>query len=370
MAIADSVNKTIEDQIVNGIMNLDIPFVHANKYIEAMLIFGIFFLSSQLVILISQKIVLKLTEKTKTDIDNKIVEKTSKPLSLVLILFGILIAFKSLDFIPSVDWVIGRILYSLKAIVVIYIVIKTADIIIDSWGFNFAKKTHSRIDYQLLEIFHKISLVLLSIIGFLIILKTWGVEIGPLLASLGIAGIAVAFALQNTLGNIFGGISVILDKTVKVGDIIRLQDMTQGEVVDVGLRSTKLRTSNNEIVIVPNGRVADAQIHNYALPDARLRLFVEFGVEYGSDIEKVKDIVLKEMRKNPKVLKEPVPYVRFEKMGDFALQFTAYAWIANFQDRVEEKDRLSTAIYGVLTRNNITIPFPTRTVIMTDKKKL
>jgi len=200
------------------------------------------------------------------------------------------------------------------------------------------------------------------------ILDLWGIQLMPLVASLGIAGIAIAFALQNTLGNIFGGISVVLDKSVKSGDVIRLDKDTYGTVLDVGFRSTKIRTWNNEVIIIPNGKLADSRIQNYILPEPSVRINLPFSVEYGSDIDKVKKVVLDEIKKLKNVLKDPKPKIMFLEMGDFSLNFKVYFWVPSFKERFKTKEKANCLIYDALNKAKIGIPFPTRTIYMKKRK--
>ncbi len=196
------------------------------------------------------------------------------------------------------------------------------------------------------------------------ILDIWGIKVGPLLASLGIAGIAVAFALQSTLGNIFGGISLIVDRSITVDDFIKLDDGTEGFVKDIGLRSTKIKTLDGDLVILPNGKLSESKIYNYHKPLPTTRVTVEFGVKYGSDADKVKKVVLKELDDLKIILKNPAPKVIFNEMGDYALKFKAFFWISSIEKKLEAKEEAVAAIYNALNKNKIVIPFPTRTIYL------
>lgn len=343
-------------------------YLLGNKYIYSLTILVVFFIISKLVVYISEKWILKLAAKTKTKMDDLIVERTNRPISLLLFFLGLRLAIIPLNFGTILNFEIkvgvGKFIESFSLIILFYIFIKVFDIIIDEWGRTFAKKTKSKIDDDLLSLFHRFSRIFLIIIAFLLILTLWGVKIGPFLASLGIAGIAIAFALQSTLSNIFGGISLILDKSVKVGDIVKLDMDTRGTVIDVGLRSTKLRTFDNEVIIVPNGKLVDSQIENFGLPDPSARVVVEFGVEYGSDVDKVKKVIMAEIKKMKNIEKEPEPTVMFLMMADFSLNFSARFWVADYKDRFAKREEATCLFYKALNKNKIGIPFPTRTVYM------
>ena len=182
------------------------------------------------------------------------------------------------------------------------------------------------------------------------------------------AGLAIGFAVQDSLSNIFGGISLLLDKAVKVGDFVQLDSGESGEVIDVGLRSTKVKNWDNEVMIIPNGSLANSKFVNWKLPDLRARVVVPFGVEYGSDVKKVKKVVMDVIKKHKVILKDPEPAVRFLEMGDSSLKFSAFVWVDNISDKYGTKMILVEEIYDALNKNKIGIPFPTRTIYMKKAK--
>ncbi|TKJ40222.1 hypothetical protein CEE37_07815 [candidate division LCP-89 bacterium B3_LCP] len=345
-----------------------IDILWENKYLHALIILVSFFIIAKIIVFISERWILKLTAKTKTRVDDLIVKKINKPISLVLFLIGLRLALVPIQigtfFGFNIDFIVSKVIGTLVAIIIVYIIIVIFDIIIDEWGRGFAQKTKSKLDEHLLSLFHRFSRIILAILTLLFIMDLWGLKVGPLLASLGIAGIAIAFALQNTLGNIFGGISLILDRSVKVGDVIKLDAQTMGTVLDVGLRSTKIKTFNNEVIVIPNGKLVDSRIENLVLPDPSARIVVDFGVEYGSDVDKVKTVILGELKKLDNVLKEPGPIVMFMQMADFSLNFSARFWVADYKERFKTKEKATCMFYNALNKAKIGIPFPTRTVYL------
>ena len=345
-----------------------LALIQQNKYVYSLSLLVVFYILSQLVVLISRKVIIRLTKKTKTDIDDLIVRKTSKPISLILLLIGIRLALLPIGIKPNILDIIVHIISSLIIIVITYIVIVVLGILIDNWGKRVAEKTKSSVDEQLMPVIHRFSRIFISIVGLLFILTVWSIQIGPLLTSLGIAGIAIAFALQSTLGNIFGGMSIILDKSVRVGDVIKIDNETIGTVVDVGLRSTKLKTMDNELITIPNGKLADSRILNYLHPDPTLRVPLDFSTEYGSDISKVRKVVLDTLTKNPSILKKPEPAVIVTEMADSGLKFKALFWVNSFEDKNPTKFNATEEIYNELRKAGIGIPFPTRTVYLKSEK--
>ncbi len=345
-----------------------LALIQQNKYVYSLIILVVFYLLSQFVVIVSRKVILRLTKRTKTEIDDLIVRKTSKPISIILLLMGLRLALLPIGIKQNILDIIENTISSLVIIVITYIAIAVFDIFIDNWGKRVAEKTKSTVDDQLMPVIHRFSRIVVSIVGLLFIFTVWGIQIGPLLTSLGIAGIAIAFALQNTLGNIFGGMSIILDKSVRVGDVIKLDNETMGTVVDVGLRSTKIKTLDNELITIPNGKLADSKVLNYLHPDPTLRVSVEFSTEYGSDVSKVRKVVLETLGKIPSILKKPEPAVVLTEMADSGLKFKALFWINSFEDKGPTKFNATEEIYNALRKAGIGIPFPTRTIYMRNEK--
>lgn len=340
-------------------MNIDLLIRYLyNPYVRATVIFLIFFLFSKLVVWISEKVLLRFASRTKNNADERIIRSVNGPISLILIFFGLKIGLSTLDFSATAQLYIGRVLNSFVIVIGVYIVVSVLNILLDVFGKSFARKTHSSLDDNLLDLGHKVIKVLFFVVIFLMVLSEWGVAIGPFLASLGIAGIAVAFALQNTLGNIFGGISLILDRSIKVGDIVSLDADTKGSVLDIGLRATRLRTFDNELIVIPNGKLADMKIQNIVQPDPMARVVVPFSVAYGSDVGKVKRLILPLVKKIDGSLADPAPIVRFSEMADSSLKFVLYFHVDHYSKKWAAKDEMNTLVYNTLNKNKISIPFP------------
>lgn len=345
-----------------------IALLQQNRYVYSLVLIASFYIISQLAVFISQKIILRITSRTKTNIDDLIVRKTNRPISIILLLIGFRLALLPIGIKQNILDALEHIISSAIIVLVTYILIVVFDIIIDGWARKVAERTRSALDNDIVVIFHRFSRIFISIVGLLFILPVWGIQIGPLLTSLGIAGVAVAFALQNTLGNIFGGVSLILDKSIKVGDKIKLDNETMGEIIDVGLRSTKIKTWDGELITIPNGKLADSRILNFVQPSPSVRAAVEFGIEYGSDIAKAREVVLDTLSNIQGVLKDPAPKVIMMEMADFALKFRAFFWVEKFDAKFDTKAVAIEAIYNSLVKAGIGIPFPTRTVYMVDSK--
>jgi len=324
---------------------------------------------AKLVLFIITKYIMALARKTTTKLDDDIIESVDKPFSILIFLGGIRLALLPLGLSANVFDIIVKSNYTLMAIIVSFTLLAVVNIVHEYLNKR-AQKTKSNFDDQLIMLSKRIVKVILFIVVLLVILSIWQVQIGPFLAGLGIGGIAIAFALQNTLGNIFGGVSMILDRSIKVGDIIKLDSGEFGTVYDVGLRATRIKTFDNEILIMPNGKLADSKIHNFVLPDRSIRVTVDFGVQYGADPEFVKKIAVEEVNKVHEVMKEPAPWILFNEMADSALTFTIRFWVDDLSKKFDAHQEAITRIYRRLYKEGIGIPFPQREVWMNDSKKV
>jgi len=329
-----------------------------NPYLRALAVFVIVFIVIKILIFILVKIIPFFTRKTKTTLDDEILRRSSRPLTIIAALAGVRFALGEMRLEESLELTIEGIVLTLIIVAASFLVYYILDSIILIGFTDFGKKTKVLVNESLLQFFHSIMRIVIVIASFLVILASWGIEIGPLLAGIGVAGIAIAFALQSTLSNVFGGISMILDKSIQVGEVVKLDDGTSGKVSKINLRSTKILTFDNELIIVPNGKLSESNIQNIALPNPKARVVIPFGVAYGSDIDKVKKVVLKEIKKVEHYIEDPEPSVKFLEMVDSALNFKAFFHVDSYKNRYGAIDEANTKIYNSLNKAKIEIPFP------------
>jgi len=330
----------------------------SNDYLRAFVLLVVLLFVIRTFLYALKKVFVKLTSKTKTDLDDKLVAKSSTPLTVLAFLISVVFSIQELNMGNSLEEVIINFFNSLIIANVAVLVYVFIDVLVIAALKKAANKTKAELDDSLISLFHSTLKVALFIITALYILSTWGVEITPLLAGLGIAGLAVALALQPILSNIFSGASMVLDHSVRVGDLVYLDQQTKGEIEKVGLRSTRLRTFDNELIIIPNNKLADSMIQNVALPEPKSRVVIPFSVAYGSDIDKVKKLILSEIKKIKDVEKDPEPLVRFLEMGSSSLNFKAYFYVNTYEKRFAAIDESNTRIYNTLNKAKIEIPFP------------
>ena len=312
------------------------------------------------------KVVLKpLAKKTTTKIDDIIVKSFSSLIFYVVFMVGIKVGLQHFELRTTVlQSIVNTLLILIVTIFLLRIISHLSQLWMKEWKF----KTKTSADERLIPFLQKILKAVVIILAVIFMFNAWSINISPLLATAGIAGLAIGLAIKDSLSNILGGLQLVLDRTFKVGDKVELESGEMGVILDIGLRSTKLKTYDNEVVYIPNGYLANAKIKNFTHPDVSIRVNVEFGVEYGSETEKVRKVVLEAVKKIDTVIDEPEPVVQFLKMSDFSLDFIARAWVKEYTLAYSTKIKMTDEIYNALNRAGISIPFPTRTVYTKEVK--
>lgn len=210
------------------------------------------------------------------------------------------------------------------------------------------------------------------VIGLLIILSVLGISITPLITALGVGGLAVALALQDTLANLFSGIHILVERSIRVGDFIRLESGQEGYVEDITWRTTRIRMLPNNMVVIPNSKLSQSIVTNYYLPEKKMSVLIPIGVSYSSDPELVEQILVEEAKKAasvvPGLLTDPEPIARFSGFGESSLDFTLICQVQEFTDQYPAQHEIRKRIFKRFNEEGIEIPFPQRTIHMLKDK--
>lgn len=221
-------------------------------------------------------------------------------------------------------------------------------------------------------IFANLTKVLVFLIGALIILQSLGISITPILTALGVGGLAVALALQDTLTNLFSGLHIIIARKIRPGDYVKLDSGEEGYVTDITWRNTTIRALPNNMIIIPNSKLASAIVMNYYLPEKEMAVLVQVGVSYESDLTKVEKVtieVAKEVMKEvPGGVPEFEPFIRYHTFADFSINFTVILRAKEFVDQYLLKHEFVKRLHRCYKKEGIEIPFPIRTVYMKEEK--
>jgi small-conductance mechanosensitive channel len=311
------------------------------------------------------RVLAKWAEKSKTRFDDLLVQALRGPFMLWLMILGLYLAAQSSELPIRVTAFTGKALLILWIVSLTVVAAKLAGSLVKLYGVSVASAL------PVTSLTQNLASLAVATIGILILLDTLHISVTPILTALGVGGLAVALALQDTLSNLFAGFYVSVAGQVRVGDYVKLDTGDEGYVTDISWRSTALRALPNNLIVVPNAKLAQAIVTNYHLPEKRMSLLLPVGVSYDCDPEEVERILIEEAlsgaREIQGLLAEPAPFVRFiPGFGNSSLDFTLICQVAEFVDQYLVQHELRKRILKRFRREGIEIPFPIRTLYIKD----
>jgi len=282
-------------------------------------------------------------------------------------LAGVYGAFHSVDIKPVI---LNIGLKILRVIIILSVTIAVARICA---GFvNLYSKRAGGV-FVTTTLFSNITNMVVFVIGLLVILDSLGISITPMLTALGVGGLAVALALQDTLSNLFAGIQIIASKKLRVGDYIKIDTGEEGYVTDITWRNTTIRALPNNIIVVPNAKLASTIVTNFYMPESEMSVLVEVGVSYASDLEKVEKVTIEVAKEVMKEVEGGVPgfepFIRYHTFGDSSITFTMILRAREYVDQYLIKHEFVKRLHRRYNEEGIEIPFPIRTIHMKQKRK-
>ncbi|MDC3416959.1 mechanosensitive ion channel family protein [Aquibacillus salsiterrae] len=209
--------------------------------------------------------------------------------------------------------------------------------------------------------FNRIFHYTVMIVAFVVSLTTVGIDLSALTVFAGVIGVGIGFGMQNITSNFISGIILLFERPIKVGDRVIVNGII-GDIEKINMRATIIRTIDNEHIIVPNSYFLEEHVVNRSYSDPTLRLRIPIGVAYGSDVEKVRELLLQvardEMKASDVVLADPEPFVHFKAFGASSLDFELFIWISSPNHVIATKSSINFRINKILKEHNIEIPFP------------
>jgi small-conductance mechanosensitive channel len=232
---------------------------------------------------------------------------------------------------------------------------------------RIATRTESKMDDVILGLLNKFASIIIFITASILALDVLGVNIMPFIAGAGVAGIAIGFAAKDTLSNIIAGILLIMDRPFEVGDRIEVwsaptNSATWGDVLDIGLRATKIRTTDNIVIVIPNNEIMTRDIINYTTITDEIRVRIPIGIAYDADVKRAKEIINDIALELDWVMREPPPKVVVKSFGDSAVNLEARVWISEPRRRIDTVSHMTDRVKEVFQNEGIEIPYPKRDV--------
>ncbi len=302
-------------------------------------------------------------DKTETDLDDLVLDALRTPSKYVIYAITVILATEQLG-IDITNIVVAILILSLAKPVA-----NITKIVLDYIERDLSKRTEGKLDDTVLPLINKIVSFLVYIFALIMALDQLGIEVLPFVAGLGIAGLAIGLAAKDSIANVIAGIFIIIDRPFVVGDRIELwsapkQAATWGDVVEIGLRSTKIRTTDNILLVIPNSEIGRRDIINYTAISPDIRVRVPIGIAYEADAKKAEKIVLDVAKNTEGVLKDPEPIVIMQAFGASSIDLELRVWIDNARARKNIMSSLAKEIKMEFDKQGIEIPYPRRHIIM------
>jgi small-conductance mechanosensitive channel len=304
----------------------------------------------------------KKASATDSQLDDILLVALGKPLVITILAGSIYIALTHFWILPEniVGFAVDQYVNAFFILIAAWIASSFSYNLLQTYGSVMAAKTETDLDDRLLPLLEIIIKYLIWFVAILLILANFNINITPLLAGAGIAGIALALAAQDLLGNFFGGAIITMDKPFKIGDRIKFDNFV-GDIISIGPRSTRLKTLDNQIVTIPNSKITSNVIVNFAQPDTKIKVRIPFSVAYGTDMQRVKKILLEiayeAAEKTLWVLKDPSPSVYFLEFGESSLNGQLILWTNDYDYSWDVQDYINSRIYERFRNEGIEIPF-------------
>ena len=346
------------------------------RLIGAFSVFLGFAVAALIVRIIISLIHRRLKSQDTSSVTSIILQSVKTPITAILLISGLLSAYLLVLGIENVlpsgfsdtrDLSI-KIWKVMTILITTFAIAKTIDHLIDWYLLNIAEKTETKIDDTLLPTLRRVLPITIYAAGALVAIDSIGISISPILAGLGIGGLAVALAVQPTLSNFFAGTYVVTEGELKEGDFIELEGGPSGYVEEVGWRSTKIRSRFNNLVIIPNSRMAESIVTNYFSPTPAMNVIVTGGVAYESNLVDVEKYALEEARtvieESEKAIKGTEPSFGFSNFGDSNVDFYVFLQAIDRAGTFGLRSELIKRIHDRFNREGIEINYPVRKLIL------
>jgi MscS family membrane protein len=285
---------------------------------------------------------------------------------LILVAIALLRAFNA----PVVE----KIFYAFMILLISSFANSFAVTIIPFMEEKFVKKTSTKFDDVLIGLGKKFSGIIIYTTGIILALDVLGMNIMPFIAGASVAGIAIGFAAKDTLSNLIAGVLLIIDRPFEVGDRIEVwtapvNSATWGDVIDIGLRATKIKTTDNIVIIIPNNEIMRRDIINYTSISKEIRVRIPIGIAYDADVRKAKEIIKRVSLELDWVMKDPPPKVVVKNFGESAVNLEARVWISKPRKRIDTISHVTDRTKEVFQQEGIEIPFPKRDIYIKRERR-
>ena len=320
--------------------------------------FVVFVLGAWLILWGMRRVQRRLEKRGRSALAPQLLQSLAWPIFLLVVFQGVLLALGNVSYLAPWRAVLATASVSVGIVFVTHGLARGGGVLL-VWYLRRGKVRQS-----LIRLIRRVAILLVYVVGVLVLLDYLGISISPMIAGLGLGGLAIALALQPTLSNFFAGAQIVSDRVVHVGDYVELDSGTRGYVAEVGWRSTRIRTTYNNLVIVPNSRLADSIITNYYGPSMEMAVLVYAGVSYGSDLAHVERVALEVASGVVEDLDEAVktfePWFSYEEFGESNIVFWLWLQATDRVGTFRVTSELIKRLHSRFREEGITINYPMR----------
>ncbi len=350
--------KRILDPIRDPLLQLW-GHLETHPALKALILLALGFALARAANFVLSRVVGRVTRKTQTLLDDKLLELVRGPVFYTVFLFGAALALQQLDLPEKFITTSVRLLRSIVVLTWLRFGFPACGLILDSMSRH--RKKLQIIEERTIPLFDNLAKIVLFGGASYTILMIWDIDPTAWLTSAGILGIALGFAAKDTLANLFAGIFIVADAPYKLGDFVILDSGERGQVTHVGIRSTRLLTRDDVEITIPNNVIANSKIINESGgPWIKERVRVKVGVAYGSDLDRVCKILEQVAASHSEICNEPSPRVRFRAFGESSLDLELLCWIDEPVLRGRMLHELNLSVYKTFQQEGVEIPFPRR----------
>ena len=345
---------------------------YSNTVLEWLTAMGIVFavlILGKIVYRIFSTVVRKITAKTKTKLDDIIIDMIEEPIVATLVITGIWFALKGLNMSEAATSNLGHTMKFAIVMMIAWLISRLLDAIIEEYLVPLTAKSESDMDDQLLPILRKGSRIIIWSMAIIIGLNNAGYDVTTLIAGLGIGGLAFAMAAKDTVANIFGGFTIFTDKPFVINDRVKIGNY-DGSVVEIGVRSTRLKTLAGRIVTIPNSKFSDSPVENVSIEPSR-KIILQLGLTYDTtpeNMDKALAILSEIAGANGDLTGEPTVF--FSGFGDFSMNITFIYYIAKGSSTSGTQNSINLAVLKQFNEAGLEFAFPTQTLYNIDANKV
>ena len=338
-----------------------------NPFVQGLAGLGLAYFIAKIADWILTRLLKGIANSTKNEFDDKFVELFHKPVVATVMLIGFDRAVLLFGLPDNILWILSA---SAWTIIIVYWMVFSIKFTRLSLTSMSKKENHFKmVQMHTLPLFNNFAMIMFFGLATYFIFLAWEINVSAWIASAGILGLALSFAAKDTLANLFAGVFILADSPYSLGHYIILETGERGMVTHIGIRSTRILTRDDVEITIPNAIMGNSKIINETSGiNSKMRIRIKVSVAYGTDTDKVREILMNTVKDHTDIVMDPEPRVRFRHFGDSGLEFELLCWVGMPVLRGKAIDSINESVYKAFLREEIEIPYPKRDLYIKEMK--